>query len=390
MKNAFVFWTAIGLGILIKGPIILLPLFATLLWLRCAEKNLGWFRHLKPVAGIIYALALIAPWFIAINLASHGRFTQQAGGHDFLAKIWQAQDRGFLPPGFYAAIFPAMFFPFSLFALLAIPDAWAIRRERSVRFCIGWIIPTWIVFEAASTKLPNYILPAYPAIALLTAKIFFDGFPVLAAMAKRWFPIAVISLWVMVGTGFAIGLAILPVIVDHTINPAQIAGSFILLVAQGAGLLFFLQRKRIASIAALTLGMLIFSTIAFSTTLPDLKRLWVARAIVHEARRVMPCHELRLVSAGYQEPSLAFLAGTATKLVPNGTYAAAEMQNDLCRVGVIDKHVLGDFLNDSRDNPTQPVAVGTTVEGINTGHGSGTELYFYVMPQTREPRPVYR
>jgi 4-amino-4-deoxy-L-arabinose transferase-like glycosyltransferase len=38
-----------------------------------------------------------------------------------------------------------------------------------VRFCLAWIVPTWIVFELIVTKLPHYVLPTYPAIATLLA-----------------------------------------------------------------------------------------------------------------------------------------------------------------------------------------------------------------------------
>jgi len=388
-KNAFAFWTAMGIGILLKGPIILLPFFSTLIWLRCTDKKLPWFKRLKPIMGLPYLLMLILPWFIAINMASHGRFAEQAGGHDFLAKLWQGQDRGFMPPGYYVLLFPAFFFPFSLFALLALPDAWKARRDHAVNFLLGWIIPSWIVFEIAFTKLPHYVLPVYPAIAILTAKFFLDGFPALVALTKRWFPATIIGLWTVIGMGFAIAAAVLPYIVNGALDPLQIACSLILLIAQGAGLLFFVQGKKAATLVSLVCGALIFSGVAFAATAPGLHRLWIAREIMDEARRVTPCPHFSVVSAGYQEPSLGFLAGTGTKLVPNGTFAAAEMQHDHCRVGVIDAHLLTNFLYSSSDFPDQPRPAGSVIEGVNTGHGAGTKLFLYVMPQTPIVIPAY-
>ena len=388
-KNAAVFWSALGIGILLKGPIVLLPLLSTLLWLRFAEKNTSWFKRLKPITGILYTLALIAPWFIAINLASHGQFAAQSGGHDFLAKIWQGQDRGHLPPGLHALVFPAIFFPFSLFTLFALPDMWQQRHERAIRFCVGWIVPTWIVFELSLTKLPHYVLPAYPAIAILSAKFFIDGFPGLSKLAKAWIPTVAVSVWLFIGTALAVIAATLPFFIDQAINPLQIFSSGILLVAQGLGLMFILQRNKTGSVVVLALGTLIFSTTLFLSTLPNLQRQWMARAIVAEARKYAPCPTLKIVSAGYEEPSLAFLAGSDTKLVPNGAYASAEMQHDLCRVGVINKTLLKEFLNAPRDAETFPYPVGSTVQGVNNGNGNGMEMFFYVMPQTRKEAPVY-
>ena len=197
------------------------------------------------------------------------------------------------------------------------------------------------------------------------------------------------GVWSVIGLVLATACAALPFIVDHKINPTQIAASFALLIAQGAGLIFFMQGQRLKSMAALTLGMLVFSVTAFTATAPALQRLWVSRAIVRQARAIAPCPDFKIVVAGYSEPSLAFMAGTQTKLEPSGTYAAAEMQHDLCRVGVIGKNQLRDFLDSSRDFPTQPYPAEGRVEGVNIGHGAKTELSFYLMPQTREPTPEY-
>ena len=38
-----------------------------------------------------------------------------------------------------------------------------------MRFCLCWILPFWLVLELTPTKLPHYILPTFPALALLIA-----------------------------------------------------------------------------------------------------------------------------------------------------------------------------------------------------------------------------
>ena len=48
---------------------------------------------------------------------------------------------------------------------------WAARREPGAKFLLAWIVPTWIVFELVVTKLPHYVLPLYPAIAILIAGV---------------------------------------------------------------------------------------------------------------------------------------------------------------------------------------------------------------------------
>src|SRR5665647_3415455 len=48
---------------------------------------------------------------------------------------------------------------------------WKARREPGAQFLLAWLIPSWLVFEAVMTKLPHYVLPLYPAIAILIAGI---------------------------------------------------------------------------------------------------------------------------------------------------------------------------------------------------------------------------
>src|SRR6202048_3585297 len=49
------------------------------------------------------------------------------------------------------------------------PAVWAKRREAPIRFLLAWLVPSWLVFKLAMTKLPHYVMPLYPAIAILIA-----------------------------------------------------------------------------------------------------------------------------------------------------------------------------------------------------------------------------
>jgi 4-amino-4-deoxy-L-arabinose transferase-like glycosyltransferase len=374
----FAFWTALGAGILLKGPIILLIVIATLLWLRVTEKNLRWFAVLKPLIGIPYLLLLVAPWFAAIMLASKGQFLEQSAGHDLLGKLWQDQGRGFLPPGLYLLAFPISFFPFSLWAMMAAPDSWINRREPSVRFCLGWIIPAWIAFELALAKLPHYVMPLYPAIAMLAAKFMLDGFPTLAERRFRWLPPLAITLWLMAGTGVVLLVSIVPYLLDRSWNTGMIAGGLLLLIAQTAGLFFFF-RQRETGVIIMGAGSLIFMTGLFAATLPALKPLWVSSQIAWTADVLKPCAGPLQISSTYNEPSLVFLAGTATSLRTEGRAVAEDMQKDACRVGVVDDKNRTDFLGAFASASMPPLAV-TTIQGIDPGRSRPVEVTLYVLP----------
>src|SRR5262249_59306305 len=87
------------------------------------------------------------------------------------------------------------FWPAAPLAGMAAPAVWADRRERPVRFLLAWLVPAWIVFEVVVTKLPHYVLPLYPAIAILIARAIRDGALSQAPWLKRgtlWWPLIAI------------------------------------------------------------------------------------------------------------------------------------------------------------------------------------------------------
>ena len=96
-------------------------------------------------------------------------------GHDILGKVAEGQESHGAPPGYYLVLFAVTFFPAAALAALAAPRAWALRREPWVRFLLAWIVPAWIIFELVPTKLPHYVLPLYPAIAILIAEAIDSG-----------------------------------------------------------------------------------------------------------------------------------------------------------------------------------------------------------------------
>ena len=92
-----------------------------------------------------------------------------------LAKVTSGQEAHGAPPGYYLLLFWVTFWPGSVLAGLAAPAVWQARREPGAQFLLAWLVPSWIVFEAVITKLPHYVLPLYPAIAILIAGILERG-----------------------------------------------------------------------------------------------------------------------------------------------------------------------------------------------------------------------
>ncbi|MGY3490230.1 4-amino-4-deoxy-L-arabinose transferase-like glycosyltransferase [Bradyrhizobium sp. USDA 4011] len=162
-----IFWTALAVGILLKGPLILMFVGLAMAGLAILDRSAAWFWRMRPVWGLMWTLVLVLPWFVLIFLRAGETFFADSVGGDMLSKLGAQESHG-APPGLYLLLFWITFWPGAPLAGLAAPAVWRARREPGAQFLLAWLIPSWIVFEAVLTKLPHYVLPLYPAIAILT------------------------------------------------------------------------------------------------------------------------------------------------------------------------------------------------------------------------------
>src|SRR3954454_22615838 len=162
-----IFWTALAGGILLKGPLILMFVGLTILALAILDRSAAWLWRLRPVWGLMWTLLLVLPWFVAIFWRAGDAFFTNSLGGDMLSKLGAQESHG-APPGLYLLLFWITFWPGAALAGMAAPAVWRARREPGAQYLLAWLVPSWIVFEAVLTKLPHYVLPLYPAIAILT------------------------------------------------------------------------------------------------------------------------------------------------------------------------------------------------------------------------------
>lgn len=174
--NAILLWFALAMSIMIKGPVLLAIVFLTLLSLALWEGRIGWMRALLYWPGPLLCVLLITPWIILIWQATDGQFFKDALIGDFGKKLGQAQETHSGPPGFYAATLWITFWPSVLFLIPGFVFALrAIGQGRgqststvfAMRLLIAWVVPFWLILECVPTKLTHYIIPLFPALALM-------------------------------------------------------------------------------------------------------------------------------------------------------------------------------------------------------------------------------
>jgi 4-amino-4-deoxy-L-arabinose transferase-like glycosyltransferase len=360
-----IFWTALAGGILIKGPLILMFVGLTIATLAILDRTAVWLWRLRPVWGLTWLLVLILPWFIAIFWRAGETFFVDSLGGDMLSKIAAQESHG-APPGTYLLLFWVTFWPAAPLAGLAAPAVWRARREPGAQYLLAWLMPSWIMFELVLTKLPHYVLPLYPAIAILIVDALerrvLSRSPWLVRGAAWWFAIpAITAVSVIVG---AIAL---------TRQPAFLAWPFL-----AVSLIFGLfawwlyddnraERSLLnAAAAALFLGMGVYGVVV-----PSLKPLFPSVEIARVLRNVV-CVGPKAAAAGYHEPSLVFMTGTST-LLTDGSRAADFLSHGSCRFALVESRSERAFAQRAEAIGLR-YNVATRIEGYNFSQGKAISV----------------
>jgi len=329
-RIAAVFWTALAGGVLLKGPLILMIVALAVLALGVHDRSARWLLQLKPVAGIAWFAILVLPWFIAIVGRTGGEFLAESVGQDLFSKVFTAQEAHGAPPGYYFVLFWVTFWPGAMLAAPAAPAVWAVRHEPATKFLLAWLVPSWLVFEMVVTKLPHYVLPLYPAIAILIA----GAIDTRALSGKRWLVWG--TVWWFLGpliAGLA-GIVALAVIGRQfgllawpLIGGAVIMGLLAWRLYEVDGAEHALLR---AVAAAVLTAIAIFGFI-----IPGLAYLFPSPTLARVLRD-SGCAHPEAAAVGYQEPSLVFLAGTNTRLT-DSVGAAEFLRGGECRFAFIEQ-----------------------------------------------------
>lgn len=305
------FWVAQAAAILVKGPVVPALSALTAIALSVADREWSWLAGLRPLRGLVIVVALVAPWLIAITRDTSGAFLSQSLGHDFMGKIAGAQESHGAVPGYYLALVFVTFWPGSLFLGGAFAAAWRARTRYEVRFLLAWALPFWLVLELVPTKLPNYLLPAFPALALMAGRALADG----VAVAPGWLGRGVVAVWTLASLLIAATLTFTPMRLGLGIDVAGAVAAAVIVVYG------FYTLRAAWRMPASTLGArsallaLLALPLAIGIEAPRLNPLWLSREAAAMVARARPPPGLPVAAVGDAEPSLVFMLGTRTALV---------------------------------------------------------------------------
>jgi 4-amino-4-deoxy-L-arabinose transferase-like glycosyltransferase len=300
------FWIGIAMAALIKGPVGPLVVILSIIMLAIWERDVKWLRGLVHWPAIVVAIFIVVPWYVAIWQATNGQFFSDAIGQDLAPKLAGKSENPAIPPGAHLLIAPLIMWPGSLLLPAAAWAGWSLRKDPRIRFLLAWVIPGWILFEAAPAKLAHYTLPVHGGIVLLGAIGLMAG-----AWEKawvRWVGIGFVAFGGLILAAAPVALAqdIAPSASGHALWYSAIIAMFVVTA------LILIWRKAPMAPPHLAFTAIIVSIMIKGVFVPSLPELNVS-ARVSQALVDVGLHPRLsadkpgpLIGFGYQEPSLIF------------------------------------------------------------------------------------
>ena len=362
-----IFWTALAGGILLKGPLILMFVGLTIVTLAILDRSAAWLWRLRPVWGLMWVLVLVLPWFVAIFWRAGDAFFADSIGGDMLSKL-SAQESHGAPPGVYLLLFWVTFWPGAALAGMAAPAVWRARQEPGAQYLLAWLVPSWIVFELVLTKLPHYVLPLYPAIAILTA-----GALERRVLSRSWLMRG--AAWWFVIPAAASVIAVIGAI-TLTRQPVFLAWPFV-----AAALIFGLfawwlydDNRAERSLLNAVVSAMFLAVAVYGVVVPALTPLFPSAEVARALRNVV-CVGPKAAAAGFHEPSLVFMTGTSTVLT-DGSGAADFLGQGSCRFALVEARSERGFAQRAEAIGLR-YDVATRIDGYNISQGRAISIAIF-------------
>lgn len=301
----------LGLGTLAKGPVgFLLPMaiigMFMLLYRRepChkADSSNRWMRiwnwsksvfhpthfaktvwAMRPVTAMVIVLGIAAPWYALVGIQTEGDFLNLFFLKENLARATSAMESHSGGPAYYLAAISFGFFPWSVLAVPVVIGVFnAIKQEglneqstdqqryelRAVQFLVCWVVVQVGLFSFASTKLPSYVTPCYPALALLTGFVL-HAFVTRAQAVTIWYRLA-LATFVVSGIGMVVGMVYVGGKYLENDYRLVLLG-MIPILGGGVGLYFLQKSNRRSAVGAFVIAALVLAIgiFGFGTVVVD-------------------------------------------------------------------------------------------------------------------------
>lgn len=362
------FWVAIAAGVLLKDIVAPGMAAAAVVALSIERGNATWLGRLRPAVGVVVMALAALPWLASIAQLS----ISDAAGPDipFLTRIGVPFALE-APPTTYALLAPLLAGPAMTFIFAGTPWLAANARRPVVFFALAWGLPLWLTAELVTNKLPQYILPAVPPIAMLAAVAVDAGAARIRGRISQFYSSSPLIWPPLIAVAIPAAYAVLEGHFPYAAFAAFLVGGVL-------GPIAWLWLKRNEAVAAVGVAVLSAAFIYlgfFGSIVPGLRGLNVAQRIVQVGQAHVNCADPLFAAAGFPEESLVLMAGRGT-LLTDGWGAADFLNAKGCRIAAVDTTQISSFRQHADDLGLDLVERGR-VNGFDTRKMRRVEIHLF-------------
>lgn len=166
----YLFYCAMALATLTKGPVGPLLMGLTVVVFLLWEKKLSFLREMRWAKGLALYFVVTLPWFLIVCLQEPEFFSFFFIDQHFL-RFFTSKHKRSGPLYYFIPVLLGGMFPWSLFLPRSFLALW---RHSDMRLFIVWTAVVFFFFSLSGSKLPPYLLPVFPACAIVLG-VLFDG-----------------------------------------------------------------------------------------------------------------------------------------------------------------------------------------------------------------------
>jgi len=359
------FWFAAALAVLAKGPVGLLLPVGIVIVVLAVEHDLGALRRFAPFVGPLVFVLVAGSWAVAATLWGPADYSVIGALREHFVERGIHGMHHLRPFWYYAERLPLSLLPWTALLPGALVLAWRDRRRSSgMRLALAAAVFVVVFFSISTEKRDLYVLPAFPAIALMMAALvahvsgWRDEVGDSAGLHRRW---------VTLGQGVVGGLFVLVAVAIPFVSdrveylPAWMITTLgvILLLTGAATLTTALRGRALPSVAATAGGMAVLYLAATALVYPAMEPRKSARAFALQVR------DATVDSRAAGHPVMAWRAGnipTAISFYSDGVYT----------VETEDPAVLAQFLR--QDALVYAVVLSTELDEVPADALVGTKV----------------
>jgi len=195
-------WAALALAVLSKGLMGLVLPGAALFIYMIVERDISVLRRMHWLAGLAVFLLITSPWFYLV-MKANPEFFQKFFIYEHYTRFTTKELGRYQPWYYFVPVLLAGMLPWTVLMFDTLFKAWHANKPtdgkfNGAHFLIIWAVFIYLFFTVSGSKLPSYLLPMFPALALLMGKQ-------LAGMNTRrlFWVIAPVLPLALLGLGFA-------------------------------------------------------------------------------------------------------------------------------------------------------------------------------------------